>query len=148
MTQLSEAEIKEIAEKVLQKLGDSASKKNIESVVKETISRIENKEEIKPKITPKISKKATDRVIVTAFGQNKKGILAGLTGTIASLDCDIIDLSQKILQEFFTIMLLIDSSGSEYDFETVKSRLIETGEKYDLKVIVQHEDIFKQMHRV
>ena len=45
-------------------------------------------------------------------------------------------------------MLLIDLGTSEYDFETVKNKLIETGEKFNLKVIVQHEDIFKQMHRV
>ena len=85
MTQLSETDIKEIAEKVLQKLGENASKKNIESVVTETISRIEKKDDTQPKQSAPISKKLTDRVIVTAFGQNKKGILAGLTGAIAGL---------------------------------------------------------------
>ena len=145
---LSENEIKKIAEQAIEKLGDQASPANIERVVHETVKRLNADESpIEPVEQGPVSS-GNNRVIVTAFGKNRKGILAGLTQCLADTKCDIIDLSQKILKEFFTIMLLVDISGSDLVFDTIKDRLIEAGEKFDLKVIVQHEEIFKTMHRV
>ena len=45
-------------------------------------------------------------------------------------------------------MLLVDISNANLDFEGVKQELINTGEEFDLKVVVQHEEIFKTMHRI
>ena len=152
MADLTEAEIRKIAEQVVQQLGSHATPANVEKVVHETIQRIEQKETpatASPVTARRYDGSATsDRVIVTAFGKNKIGILGGITSTLASNNCDVIDLSQKILKEFFTIMLLIDISNSSLDFESIKQELINTGEKFDLKVVVQHEEIFKTMHRI
>lgn len=145
---LTEIEIKKIAEQAISKLGDQATPANIERVVHETVQRLseENPEPETIKKKPRASD--SNRLIITAFGKNSTGILAGLTTCLAETKSDILDLSQKILQEFFTIMLLVDISGSDLSFEVIKTKLIETGEKFDLKVIVQHEQIFKTMHRV
>jgi ACT domain-containing protein len=147
MDHLNEQEIRKIVEQAIRQLGDKATPANIESVVHETVQRLNKKSyEAPPQSIPK--EKGGDRVIVTAFGKNSIGILAGLTSCIAKTNSDIIDLSQKILQEFFTIMLLIDISSSQMTFEAIKEDLIQEGEKFDLKVIVQHEQIFKTMHRI
>lgn len=45
-------------------------------------------------------------------------------------------------------MLLVDISNSPHSFEQIKNDLIQTGEALDLKVIVQHEEIFNAMHRI
>lgn len=151
MPSLTEKQIRQIAEQAVKQLGDHATVSNIEMVVHETVQRlnIPDIEENAAKATSFPNKnKQGDRVIVTAFGKNKIGILAGMTGCLAETKCDVIDLSQKILQEFFTIMLLVDISCSDLSFETIKEKLIKTGEQFDLKVIVQHEQIFKTMHRV
>jgi len=151
MPSLTEKQIRQIAEQAVKQLGDSATLPNIEKVVHQTVQRISStaKTENETKNTSLPNKsKQSDRVIVTAFGENKMGILAGMTGCLAETKCDIVDLSQKILQEFFTIMLLVDISYSDLSFESIKEELIKTGEKFDLKVIVQHEQIFKTMHRV
>lgn len=94
------------------------------------------------------SKRNANRIIVTAFGKNQVGILAGLTNVLAEYNCDILDLTQKLLQEFFTIMILVDISGSRIDFESLKNEITSRGEKLDLKVVIQHEDIFNTMHRI
>ena len=149
MTQLTEDDIRLIAQQAIEKLGEHATPGNIEKIVHEAVERISagqtktTESPAKP-ITPKTG----DRVIVTAFGKNKIGILAGITTCLAETNCDIIDLSQKILKEFFTIMLLVDIAPSEESFDTIKQKLTETGEKFDLKVVVQHEQIFKSMHRI
>jgi len=151
MAGLTESEIRQIAEQVVRQLGTHATPANVETIVHETIQRIEQQQIQKPPVST--SSRPTDgasrdRVIVTAFGKNKIGILGGITSTLARANCDVIDLSQKILKEFFTIMLLIDISNSNLDFEGIKQELIHTGEQFDLKVVVQHEEIFKTMHRI
>lgn len=152
MAGVTEAEIRKIAEQVVQQLGSHATQENVERVVHETIQKIEQNGQAKEtgyQPGPQITNTAIeDRVIVTAFGKNKIGILGGITSSLAKINCDVIDLSQKILKEFFTIMLLIDISNANTDFEGIKQELISTGEKFDLKVVVQHEEIFKTMHRV
>jgi len=148
MAELSEQDIRQLAEEAIRQLGRSATPEIIEGVVKQAMNRLEQRSEtpsLKP--TPSVPS-SRDRVIITAFGKNKPGILAGLTGVLASCNCDILDLSQKILQDFFTIMLLVDIAGSNADFETVKNDITTRGEELDLKVIVQHEEIFNAMHRI
>ncbi len=152
MAQINEQDIRKLTEEALKQLGPSATPEAVEKVVKDAVSRIyeqgsESTAQKPPKpTTPGPAGK--NRIIVTAFGKNRSGILAGLTTVLAKNNCDILDLSQKILQEFFTIMILVDISASGSDLETVKNEMIAAGEKLDLKVIVQHEDIFNAMHRV
>ncbi len=152
MNQLKEEDIRKIAEEALRQLGHSASPESLEKVVKATVSKLESGgndvvEEWK-EVKAKRLKSKHDRIIITAFGKNRTGILAGLTAVLAQHQCDIIDLTQKLMQEFFTIMLLVDISESSSDFESIKNDLIQKGEALDLKVIVQHEEIFNAMHRI
>lgn len=150
MAALTENEIRKIAEQAVKQLGEKATPENIEKVVNETVARLG----IKPEPTRNEKQfvnhngKRHERVIITAFGKNSIGILAGLTQSLAQLNCNILDLSQKILQEFFTIMLLVDITEANASFEEIKRAVTEAGEKLELKVIVQHEQIFKTMHRV
>ena len=151
MAQLSEEQIRRIAEEAIQQLGKSATPEVVEEIVRETVRRMDVEQ---PAVRTEAASantspaKKPNRIIVTAFGRNQVGILAGLTGLIAECNCDILDLSQKILQDFFTIMLLVDISESTLSFDEIKKRLIQKGEQLDLKVIVQHEDIFNAMHRI
>jgi len=147
MPDLTEAEIRKIAEQVVQQLGTHATPDNVERVVHETIQRIEQNESpktVSPATTRHNGNSATsDRVIVTAFGKNKIGILGGITSTLASNNCDVIDLSQKILKEFFTIMLLIDISNSNLDFESIKQELINTAENLISKLLLSMKKFLK-----
>lgn len=153
MAELKESDIRKLTEEAVRQLGMDATPESVERIVKESIKRID------PEITvaggghvqgPAVTAGGHrgNRIIVTAFGKNRVGILAGLTGVLARQRCDILDLSQKILQEFFTIMLLVDISGSELSFEQVREEITRKGEELDLKVIIQHEEIFNAMHRV
>jgi ACT domain-containing protein len=152
MKTLSEEDIRKLAQEAVKQLGKTATPEVIQEVVKQAINRLDKEQttidapaENQTTMPPR---KAGNRIIVTAFGKNKTGILAGITTILAEHDCDIVDLSQKILQDFFTIMLLVDISTSKADFEQIRNDIISTGEDLDLKVIVQHEEIFNTMHRV
>ncbi|MGD9898623.1 MAG: ACT domain-containing protein [Calditrichaceae bacterium] len=151
MANITESDIRKLAEEALRQLGKSANPEVIETVVKNAVSKIDKESNVTQdlKTLQKESvKRSKNRIIITAFGKDRPGILAGLTGILAKHTCNIVDLSQKILQEFFTVMLLVDISECDADFEFIKSEMIRTGEEFDLKVIVQHEEIFNAMHRV
>lgn len=150
MDNLTEAEIRKITEEAVRQLGGSATTATIEKVVREAADTINDKKPLAEQPKPLDTKTAVrqNRIIVTAFGKNRTGILAGLTAILAEHHCDILDLSQKILQDFFTIMLLIDIADCNLGFEEMKQKIVKRGEELDLKVIVQHEDIFNTMHRI
>jgi ACT domain-containing protein len=153
MPNLNEEHIRQLAEETIRQLGRQATPDVIQKVVSEAVSRLGAQPApvtVHPvqQAAENVRQRKGDRVIITAFGKNHPGILAAITGELARHQCDILDLSQKILQDFFTLMLLIDLSTSSSDFETIKARITETGEAQDLKVMVQHEAIFNAMHRM
>lgn len=145
MSDLNEQEIRKLVEEAVQQLGKSADGETVNQVVHEAVQKIEPQPPVTPSQTPAVKQ---DRIIVTAFGKNRRGILAGLTTVLSENQCDIIDLSQKILQDFFTTMLLVDITEAKVSFETLKQNIVAKGEAMDLKVIIQHEEIFNTMHRV
>jgi len=153
MPNLNEEHIRKLTEETIRQLGRQASPDLIQKVVREAVGRL-GSEPAPASVHPvqqaaeDVRQRKGDRVIITAFGKNHPGILAAITGELARYQCDILDLSQKILQDFFTLMLLIDLSTSPADFETIKARITEAGEAQDLKVMVQHEAIFNTMHRM
>ena len=152
MSTLKEEEIRKIAEEALRQLGHSATPENVEKVVQAAASKISGTQAdaVKEWKEVQAAQKAPkgDRIIITAFGENRTGILAGLTGALAQYNCDILDLTQKLMQEFFTVMFLVDISDATTDFESLKEALIKKGEELNLKVIIQHEAIFNAMHRI
>jgi ACT domain-containing protein len=147
-TNMNELEIRKLAQEAVKQLGSAANAETVEQVVKSALQRMEVRTEEPVSVTQAAKPKNGTRVIITAFGKNHVGILAGLTEVLARHHCDILDLSQKLLHEFFTIMLLVDISETKVEFEKVKEAVVARGEELDLKVIVQHEEIFNAMHRV
>ncbi len=154
MSRLNEAEIRRIAELAVKQLEGQATAANVEKVVHEAVQRMSGQgaaaaaRHERMKNVPVNNHAKGQRIILTAFGANSIGILAGLTSELAALKCDIVDLSQKIMQDFFTIMILVDAGNSDVAYEQIRERMARVGESFNLKVIVQHEDIFKTMHRV
>ncbi len=90
----------------------------------------------------------SNRIIVTVIGADRVGIIAGVTAVLAEADANIVDISQTILREFFTMILLADLDSANVPFDELKRRLVEKGERMGVKVDAQHEDVFKFMHRV
>ena len=89
-----------------------------------------------------------DKVIVTVVGKDKVGIIAAVTAALADAGVNILDISQTIMQEFFTMIMVCDMSGSRLDLAGLKGELDRKGEEIGVKIIVQHEEVFQFMHRI
>ncbi len=91
---------------------------------------------------------SSNRVIVTVIGQDRVGIIARVSGLLADANANILDISQTLLQEMFTMIMMVDVSKSAVGFDELKRRLRELGTELGLQIDAQHEDVFRYMHRV
>jgi ACT domain-containing protein len=90
----------------------------------------------------------SSRVIITILGRDQIGIIAWMTGRLAENSINVLDLSQTILQGFFTMIMIVDVSQSSVPLNEITERLKREGAERGLKVNIQHEDIFAFMHRI
>lgn len=87
------------------------------------------------------------KAIVTVIGKDKVGIVAGVSTKLAQLGLNIDDISQTVLDEFFTMMAVV-SSEEKQDFTALKGELNELGEKLKVKINIQSSAIFDAMHNI
>ncbi|PJA53506.1 MAG: ACT domain-containing protein [Candidatus Marinimicrobia bacterium CG_4_9_14_3_um_filter_48_9] len=140
---LSEEQIRNIVISIRQKLGPEASPDLIKSAANEAIREIE----IQSTPTGESSTLA-DRVIVSIFGHNKMGIIAGVTAVLAQHHCNILDISQKIMGDLFTMILVVDIGHSSLNMDSLKDQLNNTANQLGVKIYVQNEAVFTAMDRL
>lgn len=87
------------------------------------------------------------RAIVSVIGKDQVGIIAKVTTILAENKINILDISQTILQDFFTMMMLVDVTDYP-DLESLQEQLSEIGDSLGMNISVQLEEIFQAMHRV
>lgn len=88
------------------------------------------------------------RAIITVTGKDRPGIIAGVCVLLSESNINILDISQTVMQDFFTMTMLIDLSGCEKPFAQVSDSLDAKGKEMGLIIRVQREDIFDKMHRI
>lgn len=89
-----------------------------------------------------------EQVVITVLGANNPGILAGITRTIADSNVNVEDVSQKIMQDLFALMMMTDFSAANCSFEEFQNRMQAMGDQLRVKVFIQHEDVFRYQHRL
>jgi len=88
------------------------------------------------------------KAIVTVIGKDRIGIIAQVSNILAKNMVNILDISQTILQENFTMIMLVDLSKMKISFSELNKKLDEKGKTLRLQIKVQREEVFKAMHQV
>ena len=88
------------------------------------------------------------KAIVTVAGKDQVGIIAGVCIKLAEYNVNVLDISQTVMQGYFTMMMVTDVSASNIPVAQLAQQLEEQGRKMDLSIRLQREDIFDAMHRV
>ena len=83
------------------------------------------------------------RAVVTVVGKDKTGIIARVSGLLYEKNINILDISQKLMQNLFTMIALVDMEKSSLSFEELSSELDNVGEELGVAIRVLHEDTFK-----
>ena len=88
------------------------------------------------------------KAIVTVIGKDKPGIIAKVSTALADNQVNIEDISQTLMQNNFTMLMLCDLENATLSLNELKYCLVELGQKIGVSIHVQHEDIFNAMHKI
>lgn len=88
------------------------------------------------------------RAIITVIGKDQVGIVAKVSNICAKHNANILDINQTLLQEIFTMVMLIDIEKITDELGVLKDELLKMGKEIDLEIHLMHEDIFNSMHRI
>ncbi len=137
---ISEELVWELTNKAIDTLGPGATPEMVKEYVERELAK-----------TTKMAgdvEKFEGRVIVTSFGINKPGIVARITGSLADMNIDLQDISQKIMQNFYTLIMIIDITSSPKNLKEIQEELQKVAGELNVKIYAQHEDIFQYMFRI
>lgn len=88
------------------------------------------------------------KAVVTVVGKDRTGIIARVSGYLAEKEINILDISQTIMQDLFTMIMLVDTVASDITAEALAKDLKLIGEELGTQINVQHEGLFSSMHRI
>ena len=88
------------------------------------------------------------KAIVTVVGKDRVGIIAEVCVQLASYQVNVLDISQTIMQGYFTMMMAVDVTNSSVPLAEQAKTMEEKGKEMGLSIRLQREDIFEAMHRV
>lgn len=88
------------------------------------------------------------KAVITVIGKDKVGIIAFASAECAKYGVNIIDISQTVMKEYFTMIMLVELSGVTVDFASFAGAMEKAGRENGVDIKVMHEDIFNSMHRI
>ena len=88
------------------------------------------------------------KAIVTVIGKDQVGITAAVCTLLAEHRINILDISQTILQDYFTMVMLVDTTDCDATIGELSDLLDQAGQERGLSIRIQREDIFNAMHRI
>lgn len=88
------------------------------------------------------------KAIMTVIGADRVGIVADVATLLAKMGVNILDINQTIMDEIFTMTILVDTATSSHSFEEISSALTEKGAELALSIRIQRREVFTAMHKI
>ena len=91
---------------------------------------------------------SADRLVISVFGMDHPGIVAGVSQILADAGCSIADINQTVVHEKFAMVIIANTSRAQLSVTELKERFRSEGEKLGVHIYAQREDLFNAMHRI
>ncbi len=130
----------EVASILVKHLVPPPSEEVIEKIAAELILLVEKAGELE--------KPASRLAVCTVIGRNHSGIVHAFSEVLAENNVDIVDINQTIVHGNFAMMMVIDPTNSKVDFQSLKSLLKERGQRENVGVFLQYEDLMRELNRI
>ena len=88
------------------------------------------------------------KAVVSVIGRDSVGIIARVSAGCAECGANILDISETVLNGYFTMIMIVDIQELSMPFNDFVDRMAELGRGSGLDIHVMHEDIFNSMHRI
>ena len=89
-----------------------------------------------------------NKTIITVVGKDTVGIIARVCTYLAENKINILDISQTIVQEYFNMMMIVDTNQMDKHFGQIADELETLGGEIGVDIKCQKEEIFDKMHRI
>ena len=89
-----------------------------------------------------------DRIVVTVIGLDRTGIVADVSAKLSELKLNIIDITQKVFEDNIFAMIMLVGSRNEKNIKNLQAEFKILEDKIGVRIFLQHDDIFKTMHRI
>jgi len=148
-----------ITRAVYDRIGAAADEQTIEQLVTDIYREVQSSRasetrsssdvgQLASSSASRTSEGSSDRMIISVFGLDHPGIVAGVAQILAEASCSIIDINQTVVQGKFAMVIIADTSRARETTADLKDRLKLEGEKLGVRIYAQREDLFNAMHRV
>ena len=88
------------------------------------------------------------RAVVTVIGKDRTGIIYNVSKILAESNVNIEDISQTVMDDFFTMIMLVNLENMSIDFNKLKNQLEQIADTIGMSIRIQHEDLFNAMHTI
>ena len=88
------------------------------------------------------------KAVVTVLGKDRVGIIYNVSGILAENKVNILDISQTIMGDIFSMVMIVDIENSVKEFDVLSDELDKKGNELGVKITICREDIFNAMHRI
>ena len=88
------------------------------------------------------------KAFITVIGEDKVGIIQGVSTLLAENKINIMDINQTLLQSYFTMIMLVDLDKMEVDFKQLNEKIKKEAEKLGVTIKLQRQDLFTVMHEL
>ncbi len=99
-------------------------------------------------VAPQSKEGSSDRMVISVFGVDHPGIVAGVSQILAEAECSIVDINQTVVQGKFAMVIMANTSRARESATELKDRLRREGEALGVRIYAQREDLFNAMHRI
>jgi ACT domain-containing protein len=89
-----------------------------------------------------------EKIVVTVMGQDRLGIVAGISGVLAENGVNIIDLTSTKMQGLFVMIILAEVEKKKMTIGELQEKLKKKGDELGIQVMAQDETVFRYMHRI
>lgn len=147
-----------ITRAVYDRLGSTTDENTVEQLVTDIYRQVEpelrngrpsNSSFATSSPTSAVSREGSaDRLIVSVFGVDHPGIVAGVSQILADAGCSIVDINQTVVQSKFAMVIIANTSRAKMSAAELKERFRVEGEKLGVRIYAQREDLFNAMHRI
>ena len=132
-----------ITRAVYERLGPGADEQMVEQLVTDIYREVDSSGS-----SVSAAEGSSSRMIISVFGLDHPGIVAGVSQILAEAACSIVDINQTVVQGKFAMVIIVDTTRARESTAELKERLRREGEKLGVRIYAQREDLFNAMHRV
>ena len=138
-----------ITRAVYDRLGNKVDETTVEQLVTDIYSQVRTSgTPASGERVPSTAEGSSDRMVISVFGLDHPGIVAGVSQILADASCSIIDINQTVVQGKFAMVIIADTSRARESTTELKDRLRNEGQNLGVRIYAQREDLFNAMHRI